>query len=152
MGQANLQREHQENTNFKAELLHKWDLITSFQERNAAMDNLIKLLSKENMINRQQWEAAAADTKTFLSEQLMPVMDQVSREASNIHNWMIKEQAAFSQVALHQLPAHSAHGECRCCHALGLDKHKSTSYKLFPAASICTEHQLCTVDCPSLYS
>ena len=109
--QANLQREHQENTSFTAELLHKWDLITTFQERNAAVDTLIKLLFKENMINKQRWEAAAADTRSFLSDQLVPAMEQVSKEACIMHNWMTKEQAAFSQVALHQLPAHSAHGE-----------------------------------------
>ena len=118
--QATLQLECQQQTNSKAELLHKWDTITSFQEQNAAMDDLIKLLFKENMVNKQRWEAAAADTKQFLNEQLIPAMGQVSRETHAMHDWMKREQAAFAQVELHQLPTYCTHGEV-ICESLYLD-------------------------------
>ena len=112
--QAALQLECQKGTNAKAELLHKWDMITSFQKQNTAMDDLIKLLFKENMVNKQRWEAAAADMKQFLSDQFVPAMDQVSKETNAMHDWMMREQAAFAQLELHQLPTYCAHGEVIC--------------------------------------
>lgn len=111
MSQVTLQRECQQGTNAKAELLHKWDMITSFQDQNAAMDDLIKLLFKHNMVNKQQWEAAAAEAQQFLSEQIVPAMGQVSKEAHTMSDWMMREQAAFAQVQLHQLPTYCAQGE-----------------------------------------
>ena len=112
--QATLQLECQQGANAKAELLHKWDTIASFQEQNAAMDDLIKLLFKENILNKQQWEAAAADTKQYLSEQLIPAMGQVCKETRAMHDGMKREQAAFAQVELQQLPTYCAHGEVVC--------------------------------------
>ena len=95
-------------------------MITSFQDQNAAMDGLIKLLFKENMVNKQRWEAAAANTKQFLSDHLIPAMGQVSKEACAMHDWMMREQAALTQVELHQLPPCCAHGEV-ICESLCLD-------------------------------
>ena len=95
-------------------------MITSFQDQNAAMDGLIKLLFKENMTNKQRWEAAAADIKQFVSDQLIPAMGQVSKETCAMHDWMVREQAAFAQVELHQLPPCYVHGEV-ICESLCLD-------------------------------
>ena len=114
MSQASLQLECQQGTNAKAELLHKWDMITSFREKNAAMDDLIKLLFKENMMNKQRWEAAAADTKLFLSDQLMPAVGHVSKEAHAMHDWITREHTAFAQVELNQLPTCSAQSKATC--------------------------------------
>lgn len=111
MSQATLQLECQQGTNAKAELLHKWDVITSFQDQNAAMDDLIKLLFKHNMVNKQKWAAAAAEAKQFLSEQIVPAMGQVSKEAHTMKDWMVREQAAFAQVQLQQLLTYCAQGE-----------------------------------------
>lgn len=111
MSQVALQLECQQGTSAKAELLHKWDMITSFQDQNAAMDALIKRLFKHNMVNKQQWEEAAAEAKQFLSEQIVPALGQVSKEAHIMNDWMMREQAAFAQVQLHQLPTYCAQGE-----------------------------------------
>ena len=111
MLQASLQHEAQEGVNTKAELLHKWDMITSFSSRDAAMDAVIKLLSKENMLNKQRWEAARTNTQQFVKEQLLPATTQVCKEVTAMHEWMAREQAAFAQVALHQLPTSCAAGD-----------------------------------------
>lgn len=106
-------------------------MITSFQKQNAAMDDLIKLLFKENMVNKQQWEAAAAETKQFLSDQCIPALGQVSKETHAMHDWMMREQAAFAQLELHQLPTYCAHGEVTS-ESLYLE-HTSTFYRVATA-------------------
>lgn len=111
MLQASLQAECQQGTNAKAELLHKWDMITSFQHQNAAMDDFIKLLFKENMVNKERWQAAATDTKQHLSAHLAPALGQASKEVQNMHDGMVREHAAFAQAQLHQLPTHCVRGE-----------------------------------------
>jgi len=108
--QAGLQRESENCSNAKAELLHKWDQIRSFQSRNTDMDALIKLLYKDSMCNRQRWETAAAETKHFLVSQLLPATNQVKHAATAMHKCMANEQAAFDQVVLHQLPRQSVSG------------------------------------------
>ena len=108
--QAGLQRESEDCTNAKAELLHKWDQIRSFQARNTDMDALIKLLYMDNTWNRQSWETAAAETKHFLVSQLLPATNQVKHAATAMDNCMASEQAAFDQVVLHQLPRQSISG------------------------------------------
>lgn len=108
--QAGLQRESADCSNAKAELLHKWDQIRSFQACNTDMDALIKLLYKDNMWNKQRWEIAAAETKHFLVTQLLPATNQVKHAASAMHNCMAREQAAFDQLVLHQLPRQSVSG------------------------------------------
>ena len=110
MLQASLQAECQQGTKAKAELLHKWDMITSFQHKNAAMDDLIKLLFKENMVNKERWQAAATDAKHLLSAHLMPALGQVSKEAQAMHDCMVREHAACAQVPLHQLPTYCVQG------------------------------------------
>lgn len=111
MSQVSLQADCQQGTNGKAELLHKWDMITSFQHQNAAMDDFIKLLFKENMVNKERWQAAATDTKQHLSAHLLPALGQVSKEVQNMHDCMVREHAAFAQAQLHQLPTFFAQGE-----------------------------------------
>ncbi len=108
--QAGLHRESEDCSNAKAELLHKWDQIRSFQARNTDMDALIKLLYKDNMFNRQRWENAAAETKHFLVSQLLPATNQVKHAATAMHNCMASEQAAFDQVVLYQLPRQTVSG------------------------------------------
>ncbi|KAL3161909.1 hypothetical protein ABBQ38_008994 [Trebouxia sp. C0009 RCD-2024] len=107
---VSLQADCQQGTNGKAELLHKWDMITSFQHQNAAMDDFIKLLFKENMVNKERWQAAATDTKQHLSAHLLPALGQVSKEVQNMHDCMVREHAAFAQAQLHQLPTFFAQG------------------------------------------
>ncbi|DBB10310.1 TPA: hypothetical protein ACH3X3_001872 [Trebouxia sp. C0006] len=110
---AGLQRESEDCSNAKAELLHKWDQIRSFQSRNTDMDALIKLLYKDSMCNRQRWETAAAETKHFLVSQLLPATNQVQHAATAMHKCMANEQAAFDQVVLHQLPRQSVSGDSK---------------------------------------
>ncbi|KAA6424460.1 MAG: hypothetical protein FRX49_05672 [Trebouxia sp. A1-2] len=110
---AGLQRESADCSNAKAELLHKWDQIRSFQACNTDMDALIKLLYKDNMWNKQRWEIAAAETKHFLVTQLLPATNQVKHAASAMHNCMAREQAAFDQLVLHQLPRQSVSGDSK---------------------------------------
>ncbi len=74
------------------------------------MDALIKLLYKESMLSKQRWESAAAVTKDFLSNKLLPSIDSVSHAATAMHDWMAKEQAASDQVVLHQLPTQCISG------------------------------------------
>ena len=74
------------------------------------MDDIIKALHKENMLHKHRWDTARADTKHYLSSELLPVVDQVSSAAAAMHDCMAKEQAAFSQIELSQLPLQSASG------------------------------------------
>lgn len=75
------------------------------------MDDLIKLLFRKNMVNKERWQAAATDTKQLLSAHLVPALGQVAKEADNMHDWMIRERAAFAQTQLHQLPTYCTQGE-----------------------------------------
>ena len=108
--QAGLQRESENCSNAKAELLHKWDQIRSFQARNTDMDAFIKLLYKDNMWNIQRWETAAAETEHFLVNQLLPTTNQVKHAATAMQNCMASEQAAFDLLVLHQLPRQTVSG------------------------------------------
>lgn len=108
--QAVLQHDHDSSSNARTELLHKWDQIRSFQDRNSDLEALIKLLYKDTMLNKQRWEAAAAETQRFLTNQLLPTTDQVKQAVTALHHCMATEQAAFDQVVLHQMPQQSASG------------------------------------------
>ena len=105
-----LQSESQNCTNAKAELLHKWDQISSFQDRNKDMESLIKLLYKETMLNKQRWDAAREETEQLISKQLLPVLQQVQQAAAGLTDCMANEQARFHQLALHQLPTQRVSG------------------------------------------
>lgn len=78
------------------------------------MDGLIKLLYKESMLNRQRWEAAAAETQSFISDQLLPSIDQVTHAANAMHDCLAREQDAFKQVVLLHLPTQCASGDDHC--------------------------------------
>ncbi|DBA85870.1 TPA: HAUS augmin-like complex, subunit 5, variant 2 [Trebouxia sp. C0004] len=110
---AGLEHESEDCSNAKAELLHKWDQIRSFQARNTDMDALIKLLYKDNMWNRHRWETATAETKNFLVSQLLPGTNQVKHAATAMHNCMASEQAALDQIVLHQLPRQTVSGDSK---------------------------------------
>lgn len=76
-----------------------------------ALDSSIKMLSKNSMLQKPAWEAAAAEVRQLISGQLLPLLGQVQTAAGGLHDHMAREQLAFSQVALQQLPRQLAQGE-----------------------------------------
>lgn len=75
-----------------------------------AVDNAIKLLFKEGLLQTPAWDAAAADVRQIISSQLQPLLSQVKQAAASLHDQMTREQLAFGQLALQQLPRQLAQG------------------------------------------
>ena len=79
--------------------------------RLQALDSSIKVLSKNGMLQKPAWEAAAAEVRQLISGQLLPLLGQIQTAAGELHDHMAREQLALSQIALQQLPRQLAQGE-----------------------------------------
>ena len=79
-----------------------------------ALDDTTRLLFKQSLLQQPAWEAAAAQVRQLISDQLLPLFGQVKAAAAGAHDHMACEQTAFNQVALQQLGCQLAQGTLLC--------------------------------------